>query len=109
MKKNLPQLNFYGGFGLEIPDTYDPFSNDTIYFPKAYFKSGFRNGSIWIWTVKELELEKCNVSKFGEFYRDKFHNISLDNLYCFKDMNETLNGHFSYDNYSFFIYNFSHV
>ena len=101
---NLSADNFYGGFGLENPDTYEPFINETIYFPKAYFKSAIRSGSEWDWEVKELELEKCNVSKFGEFYRDKFR--ALKNLYCFKDMNETLNGHFSYDNYSFFYIQF---
>ena len=69
---NLSADNFYGGFGLESPDTYDPFIDETIYFPKAYFKSAIRNGSKWNWEVKELELEKCNVSKFGEFYTDKF-------------------------------------
>ena len=103
---NLSADNFYGGFGLENPDTYEPFINETIYFPKAYFKSAIRSGSEWDWEVKELELEKCNVSKFGEFYRDKFSKNALDNLYCFKDMNETLNGHFSYDNYSFFYIQF---
>ena len=103
---NLSADNFYGGFGLESPDTYDPFIDETIYFPKAYFKSAIRSGSEWDWEVKELELEKCNISKFGEFYRDKFSKNVLENLYCFKDMNETLNGHFSYDNYSFFYIQF---
>ena len=96
----LSQNNFYGGFGLEIPDTYDPFIDETIYFPKAYFKQGIRNGEEWNWTIKELELEKCNISKFGKFYQDKFNTNALNNLYCFKNMNETLYGHFSYDNYS---------
>ena len=103
---NLSADNFYGGFGLENPDTYEPFINETIYFPKAYFKSAIRSGYKWDWEVKELELEKCNISKFGEFYRDKFSKNVLENLYCFKDMNETLNGHFSYDNYSFFYIQF---
>ena len=94
--------NFYGGFGLEIPDSYDPFIDETIYFPKAYFKKGIRYGEEWRWTIKELELEKCNISKFGEFYKDKFNTNALNNLYCFKEMNEILYGHFSYDNYSLF-------
>ena len=97
----LSQNNFYGGFGLEVPETYDPFINETIYIPKAYFKEGIRYGEKWIWTTKELELEKCNINKFGEFYKDKFNTNALNYLYCFKEMNETLYGHFSYDNYSF--------
>ena len=41
--ENLPSIqlspkNFYRGFGLEFPDTYDLFINETIYFPKVYFK-----------------------------------------------------------------------
>ena len=49
---------------------------------------------------------KCNISKFGKFYKDKFNTNALNNLYCFKEMNETLYGHFSYDNYSLFFIQF---
>ena len=35
---------FYGGFAVENPITYDPFIDETIYYPKAYFKKGIRNG-----------------------------------------------------------------
>ena len=94
--------NFYGGFGLEDPETYDPFIDDTIYYPKAYYKKAKRNGDKWIWEVKEVELERCSIEKFGKTFQDKFNRNALDNLYCFKEMNETLIGHFSYDEYSFF-------
>ena len=30
----LSNENFYGGFGLEDPETYDPFVDETIYFIK---------------------------------------------------------------------------
>ena len=92
--------NFYGGFGLEVPDTYDPFIDETIYYPKASFKTGIRHGDKWNWTVKDLPLERCNLSKFGQFYRSKFKENALHNLYCFKEMNETFIGHFSHDYYS---------
>ena len=92
--------NFYGGFGLEVPETYDPFIDETIYYPKASFKTGIRHGNTWNWTIKEIELERCNISKFGQFYRNKFKENALNNLYCFKEMNETFIGHFSYDYYS---------
>ena len=98
--------NFYGGFALEDPNTYDPFIDDSVYIPKAYFKIAKRNGSEWDWTVKDVELERCNINKFGSFYKDKFKNKTLDTLYCFKEVNDQFIGHFSYDYYSFFFIEF---
>ena len=98
--------NFYGGFALEDPFTYDPFIDERIYYPKAYFKKGFRNGTNWMWNVKELEIEQCKIEKFGKNYKDIFKVKPLHNLYCFKEMNETLIGHYIYDNYSLFFISF---
>jgi len=98
----LSNENFYGGFALENPETYDEFIDETIYYPKAYYKKAERHGKNWEWYVKEIELEKCQIEKFGPFHRDKFKGKELNNLYCFKEINETLMGHYSYDNYSFF-------
>ena len=98
----LSQDNFYGGFALEDPTTYDPFIDETIYYPRAYFKKGRRNGRSWSWEVKEIELERCKIEKFGKSFQVKFNKNVLDNLYCFKEINETLFGHFYYDEYSFF-------
>ena len=97
---------FYGGFALENPITYDPFIDETIYYPKVYFKKAIRNGSNWDFDIKEIELERCSIEKFGEAFKDKIIHNSLNNLYCFKEMNETLEGHFSYDNYSYFYIQF---
>jgi hypothetical protein len=102
----LSNENFYGGFGLENPETYDTFIDETIYFPKAYFKKAERHGNIWEWSIKELELERCQLEKYGPLYRDIFKGKPLNNSYCFKDMNETLIGHFSYDIYSLFFISF---
>ena len=102
----LSNENFYGGFGLENPETYDTFIDESIYFPKAYFKKAERHGNIWEWSIKELELERCQLEKFGPLYRDKFKDKPLNNFYCFKNMNETLIGHFSYDIYSLFFISF---
>ena len=30
---------FYGGFGIEDQSNYDPFIDDTIYYPKAFFRT----------------------------------------------------------------------
>ena len=100
----LSSEKFYGGFALENHETYDNFIDETIYYPKAYYKRAVRHGKNWEWFVKELE--KCRLEKFGSFYRDKFKGKALNNLYCFKEINETLMGHFSYDNYSLFFISF---
>jgi len=102
----LTNENFYGGFGLEDPETYDAFVDETIYFVKAYYKKAERNGNNWNWSVKELEVERCNLEKFGSQYREIFKKKPLNNLYCFKEINETLIGYFSYDIYSLFFISF---
>ena len=99
---NLTIDNFYGGFGLEDPETYDPFIDETIYYPKAYFKKAERLNDDWNWTVHEVELERCKIEKFGKFFKNDFSSKGVSNLYCFKEMNETFIGHFSADLYSFF-------
>ena len=102
----LSNENFYGGFALENPETYDEFIDETIYYPKAYYKKAERYGKSWKWFVEELELEKCQIEKFGPLHRDKFKGKELNNFYCFKEVNETLIGHYSYDNYSLFFISF---
>ena len=103
---DLTNENFYGGFALEDPITYDTFIDEEIYYPKAYFKRAERDGDKWKWFEKEIELEKCKLEKFGSSFQNVFKKTSLNTLYCFKEMNETFIGHFSYDIYSFFFISF---
>ena len=98
--------NFYVGFGLEHPRTYNPTIDKTIYEAKAFFREGKRNGSEWNWKKKEVELIQCKLEYFGESFREKFQNNSLDNLYCLNYTNQKLYGHFSYDTYSFFLFSY---
>ena len=98
--------NFYGGFALEDPFTYDAFIDEGVYIPKAYFKRAENQGESFDWQVKELELERCKLEKFGPLYQEKLKNKNLNNLYCFKEMDFILEGHFSYDLYSFFYIQF---
>ena len=99
--------NFYVGFALEHPITYNPFIDEGVYYPKAFFKRAEMKGDDFEWQVVELELERCKLEKFGESYQDIFKTIDLDNLYCFKDINNfILEGHFSYHLYSFFYIQF---
>ena len=98
--------NFYGGFALEDPDTYDAFIDEQIYIAKAFFKRAERQGDIFDWQIIEIELEPCKLEKFGSFYQDIFKSKDLKNHYCFKEMDFVLEGHFSYDMYSFFYIQF---
>jgi len=92
---------FYGGFALEHPITYDQFIDETIYYPRAFFKVQTRVGDNWDVETYELELERCQLEKFGKDFQDSTID-SLNNLYCFKEMNLTLEGTTSYDRYSYF-------
>ena len=97
---NLTNEKFYIGFAIEDPVTYDTILDDRIYYPRAFYKRGSREGEEWIWEVKEVELERCKLEKFGSKYQEIFANKHLNLHYCFKDMDYLLEGHFSYDLYS---------
>ena len=99
--------NFYVAFALEDPDSYDPFIDEGVYIPKAYFKRAEMNGDAFEWKEIPLEIEKCQIEKFGKLYQEVFKHIDLTNYYCFKDINNLiLEGHFSYSLYSFFYIEF---
>ena len=99
--------NFYIAFALEDPATYNPFINEGVYIPKAYFKRAEMKGEEFEWKVVPLEIERCQLSKFGAIYQDVFARVDLNNYYCFKDINNfILEGHFSYLLYSFFYIEF---
>ena len=102
---HLTKEKFTGGFALEDPETYDQFIDETIYYPKAYFKTQVRSGGLWHIETKELELERCRTESFGEDFQDSLID-SIENLYCFKDLDVTLEGSFSYDTYSYFAVDF---
>ena len=98
----LSRENFYGGFALQN-DNYDPIYDETIYYAKAYFKEKDRtNSDNWIEESYNIELERCNKNKFGKLYKDIYGKMNLNNYYCFKDVNQTLKGHYSYNIYSYF-------
>ena len=103
----LTHNNFYIAFALEDPITYNPFVDESVYYPKAYFKRAEMKGDAFEWKIVELEVERCKLEKFGDSYREVFKNVDLYNHYCFKDINNyILEGHFSYLLYSFFYIEF---
>jgi len=105
-KIRIANENFYGGLALEDPNTYDVFIDEGIYIPKASFRRAERRGNNFEWDIIDLELERCKIEKFGPSYQEKFRTKTLNNLYCFKNMDFFLEGHFSYDLYSFFYIQF---
>ena len=98
--------NFYGGFALEDPNSYDVFIDEGVYIPKASFRRAERKGESFNWDIVDLELECCKIEKFSPSYQEKFRRKDMANLYCFKNMDFFLEGHFSYDLYSFFFIQF---
>ena len=92
---------FYGGFALVNPLTGNTYIDETIYYPKAEFRMGKKIDNVWQWEYKDIGIEQCDISKFGSKYRDLFSD-KIDNLYCLSEMDFTLEGHTTYDIYSYF-------
>ena len=93
---------FYGGFALANPLTLKTFVDESIYYAQAVFVGGHKEGNDWVFVPKPVEIEICQLEKFGSKYRDIFKTKNLDSLYCFKDMDVIMEGHTTYDVYSYF-------
>ena len=95
---NITNENFYGGFALGKT----PFIDETIYYPKVEYYKGIRTNGEWSWTYKNLEIGICKLEDFDERYHDLFREKPLNNLYCLKNLNLTLDGHSFSEIYSYF-------
>ena len=93
---------FYGGFALGNPLTLQTFIDESIYYAEAVFMMGHKEGNDWVFVPKNLEVEPCKLEKFGEKYREIFKRKNLENLYCLKEIDAILEGHTTYDVYSYF-------
>ena len=102
----LSNENFYGGFALADPDTLLPYIDPTIYNIQAFFRSGKRVNGVWNWSIKPVQLETCKLDKFSPKYQDLFRDKPLTSMYCPKEIDFTLEGHTTYDTYSFFYIGF---
>jgi len=102
----LTKDKFYGGFALGNPLTLETFVDDTIYNVQAYYRSGVKKGNNWSWTTIPLKIETCKLEKFGENYRDIFKDKQIENLHCVTALDQLLQGHLTYDTYSFFLVKF---
>ena len=93
---------FYGAFALQDQQTGKTFIDETIYYPVAIFRMGHKNeNNEWMWEDRILGTEPCQLEKFGSKYRSIFAD-KLENMYCLSDVDVTIQGHTTYDVYSFF-------
>ena len=78
---NVTNENFYVIFSLLNAHTDEPFIDETIYYPVAYFKDE---------EVEEIEVEPCNIDKIGSKYKKFLDESQLNNYYCLNKVNHTL-------------------
>ena len=97
---------FYGGFALSKGQTLQPFIDETIYTIDLQFRTGQRINNVWNWKVQRIELEICNLDKFNPKYYDLFKDKPMGNMYCPKEIDVLLQGHTTYDVYSYFYVGF---
>ena len=103
----LTKNTFYFTFYLQDPISYEPVLDESIYYPKVYYKSAKRNNKEgFIWTEKSLEFGNCELKDFGEEFQKLFINYNLKNMYCIKNLNELITGFFTKDEYSFIFVEF---
>ena len=88
---------FYGGF------TIGGKIDETLYFPLVYhYTDKIINGERQTLPPKEIVLTKCTLDKFGKRFQPLFEDKNLDNLYCIKDVEESLTGYSSLDEFSYY-------
>ena len=98
----LSKDSFYFTFSLEDPISYKSFINENIYYPKVLYKYAIRNNKEGlIWSEKNLDFGPCEISDFGKDYQQFFYNHNLDQMYCLKNINETIKGIFKKNEFSF--------
>jgi hypothetical protein len=93
---------FYFAFGIETTNDSTRFIDKSIYYPKVHFYYQIKEGeNVKTIYKRELKVERCNVTKFGEEYRTLLVNGELDSSYCLEDINLTLTGGAKYDKISY--------
>ena len=78
---NVTNENFYIAFSLFDGYTDEPFIDETIYYPVAYFRDE---------EEEEIKVELCNIDKIGSKYKKFYEESQLDKYYCLNKVNHTL-------------------
>ena len=105
-KIQLTNDKFYGGFALGNPKTLETFVDDSIYFVRAFYISRIKQGDGWNVQKIPLQIETCKLEKYGENYRELFKDKKVDKLHCATALDQLLQGHLTYDAYSYFLVKF---
>ena len=93
---------FYIAFGLENPLLLTRYIDERIYYPKVtYIKKEKIDGVEITKETISLDIERCNVKKFGDNYQTQFTSGELINSYCLRDFNLTLVGGSKYNQSSY--------
>ena len=69
--------NFYLIFSI-YNETDQPFIEESIYYPKAYYVDG---------EIEEIPLERCNIEKIGSKYKHLLNDYPLNDYYCLSNVN----------------------
>ena len=95
--------SFNLAFGLIHPTKLIRFIDERIYYPEVLFIEKIsQNGKVIETNKKNLIVENCRNSYFGENYQNLFEKNELNNSYCLKDYNLTLFGGIQNDKISYF-------
>ena len=93
---------FYFAFGLEHPTKLIRYIDETVYYPEVlYIDKIKRNGELKEISQKKLNIERCNIQKFGTKYQKLIENSNLNNSYCLDSFNLTLIGSSKYEKMSY--------
>ena len=94
---SLNSENFYAGFSI------GGMIDKQIYYPvMQYWVETRTNGIKNPPEVKDIELEVCQLSKFGKRHQDLLRDKPLENFYCIKNVKEDLIGYGSLDTFSYY-------
>ena len=104
---NFTSDTFYFTIAIEDPNTYECIRDESIYNIKAYYKVATRQEDGGLnWEVTPVELEPCQLEKFPPTYKEIFAKRTLEQKYCIKNFNYTIEGTFLHDKYSFIMFDF---
>ena len=104
---NFPSIDinneiFYLAFGLEHPNKLIRYIDERIYYPEIVFVQRIKESGVFSGKKETiLNFERCNYLKFGKDYQNLFHKEEVNNSYCLKDFNLTLEGGIKFDRISY--------
>ena len=93
---------FYISFGLEHSNKLSKFIDESIYYPEVLYIELIKEKGEYIKKSEQiLNIERCDIEKFGVNYQHLLENDNLYNSYCLKDVNMTLKGSFQFNEMSY--------